>query len=247
MLRLGLRSSPMPPITQWTDNDWIAIGTVVGAFGSVAVAVLAIWGEPIRAWIFRASLSITIDMREPDCIGIKLLRAQISQLPSGQHITKQAMTDSYYFRLLINNTRRSAARQVEVRLTAIRVKQGDGTFKDDPTFQPLDLKWANSGQVFVSKIDKNVPRHCDLCHVVHGSQPLSMDFDTEVEPFPIGGASPTKRAAGTYEVDLAAPADNAQAVRRTLEIYYAGTWHAKPSDMFTKGLTIKVRPLVKHA
>ncbi len=238
----------MVPPGAWSDNDWIAIGTVLGAIGSVAVAVLAIWGEPIRAWFFRAKLQITIDMKEPDCIGIKVVQTKVTQLPSGQPLVKQTQTDSYYFRLRVNNLRRTAARQVEVRLTALRVEQQDSTFKDDPTFQPLDLIWANSrnpqtgtGQILLSKIDKDVPRHCDLCHVIQGTNPLTMDFDTELEPFPIGGAWPTKRSAGTYEVDIASTADNAPAVRHTLEIHYAGAWFAKPSDMFSKGLTVRVK------
>lgn len=83
------------PPAQWTDNDWIAIGTVLGAIGSVAVAVLAIWGEPIRAWFFRAKLQITIDMKEPDCIGIKLVQTKVTPLPSGQPTVKQTLTPAH--------------------------------------------------------------------------------------------------------------------------------------------------------
>lgn len=237
----------MIPPTRWTDEDWIAIGTVIGAIGSVAVAVLAIWGEQIRNWIFQPKLVVTIEMKEPDCVPIKTVSQTVTLSAAGQTI-QQTTSDAYYFRLRVNNKRRTSARGVELRLTALREKQKDGSFKDDATFQPLSLIWANSrnpltggGQVLLPKIDTDVPRHCDLCHVIYGHTPLLMEFDTEISPNPIGGAQPTRRKAGAYEVDVVATADNGPSVRLTLDILYAGAWYAKSSDMFTKGLTIKIK------
>ncbi len=237
----------MVPPWEWTDQDWIAVGTVVAAIGGVAVAILAIWGEPLRAWIFNAHLVLSITMTEPDCVQIQTVVTGIVNSPAGP-VLQQTTTDSYYFRLLVDNDRRAAARQVEVRLTALRVKQPNGTFQADATFHPLSLIWANSfdpgsgrGLVRIPKIDENVPRHCDLCHVIRGATPLLMEFDTETVPNQIGRAQPTRRKRGTFEVDVVATADNALPLRRTLEIRYAGRWYMTPSVMFDKGLKIVIK------
>jgi hypothetical protein len=236
------------PPTQWTDNDWTAIGTVLGAIGAVAVAVLAIWGDTVRNLIFTPKLDLKIAMKEPDCVKIQTVALSIVGGGQNAPLIQQALTDSYYMRLRVNNTGSVAARGVEVRLTALRAKQPNGTFQDDPSWLPLSLVWSNTrdprtgaGKVVLEKIDKDVPRHCDLCHVVHGAAPLLMEFDTEVAPNQIAGAWPTKRAAGTCEVDVVATADNAGTVRHVVEVFYSGQWHANPTTMFATGIRVTVK------
>ncbi len=234
----------MVPPWEWTDQDWIAVGTVVAGIGGIAVAILAIWGEPLRAWIFNAHLVLSIRMKEPDCVQIQTVVTSIVNSPAGP-VLQQTTTDSGFSSTTTGGQLQDKS---SFALLPSGSNQPNGTFQADATFHPLSLIWANSfdpgsgrGLVRIPKIDENVPRHCDLCHVIRGTTPLLMEFDTETVPNQIGGAQPTRRKRGTFEVDVVATADNALPLRRTLEIRYAGRWYVTPSVMFDKGLKIGIK------
>ena len=175
-------------------------------------------------------------MRPPDCHRIQTT----AQLPTGL-VTS---FDTYYFRLAVGNDGGAAARNVGVRaIRLLKLDTPSGAYMEDPLFMPMDLTWSHAnGSVVVAKIDPELPKHCDLAHV---DQPSSthLQFNTEVTPNQVApNVWPTIKPAGTYQLRVAATADNSKPVYTTLKIAFGGKWYAAETDMFTKGVVITVEP-----
>jgi len=80
--------------------------TAVGTVGAVVIAlILAIWGDPIRAWAFRPKLDISIKMKPPDCHRIQ---TTLEGLPGG----RTAKLETYYCRMQVWNRGNQQARNV---------------------------------------------------------------------------------------------------------------------------------------
>jgi hypothetical protein len=105
----------------------------------------------------------------------------------------------------------------------------------------MNLTWSHAaGSVIVTKIDPKLPRHCDLCHVDYPTR-NHIQFNTEVTPNPVApNVWPTIKPAGTYRLQIAATADNAKPVHRTLKIEFKATWYPTEMDMFSNGLLVSV-------
>ncbi|HEX2680638.1 MAG TPA: hypothetical protein VHQ03_05040, partial [Candidatus Dormibacteraeota bacterium] len=128
---------------------------------------------------------------------------------------------------------------------AIRLLKLDakGAYEADPYFMPMNLTWSHAGgSTEAGKIDPKLPRHCDLCHVDYPTRAY-LQFNTEVTPNQVAnGVWPTIKPAGTYRLEVAATADNAQPVHRILKIEFNATWYPTEADMFSRGLTVAVEP-----
>src|SRR5207244_3745631 len=102
----------------------------------------------------------------------------------------------------------------------------------DPTFIPLNLKWANTGETVSPRIPaRGMSKHCDLCFVQQDSEEY-LTFVTEVFPNPVApDVWPTRKEAGSYKLDVAVVADNADPVRKTLLIEFGGKWFDDADEM----------------
>jgi hypothetical protein len=99
---------------------------VFAAIGTVAVAILAIWGDKVRAVI--AGPRLWLSLR--DTQGSLTLR--INQ--------KRAI----YYHIKVRNERRwSPARSVRILVTGVEKKRPDGTYFPEPLIAPLQLTWAH--------------------------------------------------------------------------------------------------------
>jgi hypothetical protein len=105
----------------------------------------------------------------------------------------------------------------------------------------MDLTWSHAnGSVVVAKIDPRLPKHCDLAHIDKPSS-THIQFNTEVTPNEVApGIWPTVKAAGTYKLEVAVPADNSIPLYRTLNITFDGIWYQTEKDMFEKGVVVSV-------
>jgi len=206
-------------------TDWLtAIGTV--GTGVVAV-VLAIWGNALRSVFYKPKLDSSVRM----------------EAPYAHHLWREesgVRTEGYYFRIGVENRGNDSAREVEVRLISLKRKNAEGAFLPEPDFRPLNLRWSHVLKTVMPKIDRQLSKYCDLCHVWRKGEDLLMDLDTEVVPAEVRPLVwPTRKKAGTYRIAIAVSAANAEPRFADFEIDFKGVWFDEPEAMFKTGLTIR--------
>jgi len=106
-----------------TNSMFYLITQTFIAFGTVAVAILAIWGEKFRP---RPKLEFKIHDA----------RGDLTKRQNGQQ--------TIYYHVGIENKRRWAlARRVRILCTSISKRAPDGSFVKEPLVIPLQLNWIN--------------------------------------------------------------------------------------------------------
>lgn len=94
------------------------------AFGTLLLAVLAIWGDRIKDWLFGPRLEISLVD------------------PCGDRTRRNNGRDVFYYHLRVKNRRRAVAKSVQVLLQAMSRRIPDGTFVPDKIVYPLPLVWT---------------------------------------------------------------------------------------------------------
>jgi hypothetical protein len=151
-------SSPSPSTTagDGTAVDWVAVGAIATLLGVGAALVIAIWGQSLQALLFKPKLRISVEMRPPDCIRIQAATGFIvGSIPVPGNIPGAlpvAYSPAYYCRLRITNDGNREAQDVEIKLLRQRIVPNGGPGRDDPDFMPLNLKWADTGEVTAKRI-----------------------------------------------------------------------------------------------
>lgn len=106
------------------------------AFGTILVAILAIWGDWVR---YQLGLRPTLLLSLSD--------------PRGEYITisesvdglTMASTPAYYYHLKVSNKKRwTQAVNVRVLITALLMPAADGTLIEQPLAGPLQLMWRHA-------------------------------------------------------------------------------------------------------
>ena len=101
------------------------IAKVFSAVGTVSVAVLAIWGDKVRAAIAGPKLELKL------------------QNERGNLTVRANQTRTIYYHLKLTNKRKwSPAKHVRMLVTDIEKKRADGTYFPEPLVAPLQLAWA---------------------------------------------------------------------------------------------------------
>lgn len=214
-----------------------AAGSAIATALAVVVAlVIAIWGDDMKAWFRKPLLTLSIRPHAPDCH--KIMTTGFN--PQGWFALQYM---SYFMRFAIGNDGRTAAKNVVVRALKLWCRAANGTYTEDPYFLPMNLIWSHSstqtqpqGSVIASRIDPQLPRHCDLGHVDEGGGGL-LTFCTEVKPNEVApNVWPTVKPAGHYRLSVAVVADNADTRYYLVEIGWDGQWRDNETEMFRDGL-----------
>ena len=101
------------------------IAKVFAAIGTVTVAILAIWGDKVRAAIAGPKLELEL------------------QDARGNLTVRDNQKKTVYYHIRLTNKRRwSPAKHVRVLITGIEKKRPDGTYFPEPLIAPLQLTWA---------------------------------------------------------------------------------------------------------
>lgn len=136
------------------------IAQVFAAVGTVAVAILAVWGDKVRAII--AGPKLELELYDP----------------RGDLTVRGDQTRAIYYHIKVTNRRRwSPARRVRVLVTGIEKKRPDGTFSPEPLMIPLQLAWAfslASPQFHELLPTIGTTRICDLGFVDEGAQRFTL-------------------------------------------------------------------------
>jgi hypothetical protein len=161
--------------------------------------------------------------------------------------TGKVVAEAYYFRLLIKNSGKRRAEEVEV--YAEKLEREDGKhFRTVDEFPPMDLKWSHVGRPLQS-ISPGLQKHCDLGYVslpLHGLARRDVEqwlsavsrfvFELEVRANQGGWDI----GAGVYRLHVALAASNASVQRSILEIRFTGQWNNIEAQKFAQEIDIRV-------
>lgn len=196
------------------------IAKVFAAIGTVTVAILAIWGDKIRAIVAGPKLELSLHD------------------PRGDFTVRANQRRAIYYHIRLTNKRTwSPARRVRVLVTGIEKKRPDGTFFPEPLMIPLWLTWAFS--LSFPQFHELLPtigtaRICDLGFLDEGAERFTLPIYVVPNNFR-GYVS----AGESMRVSLVASGDNYESKSPlVLEISWDGKW-SSDSDEMQRHLVIK--------
>jgi hypothetical protein len=128
------------------------------AVGTLAVAVMAVWGDWVRSKFFSPKLEVRLVDSKGDF----------------NHITP-TMQKVRFFHLVISNKRRTLATNCRVMLRDIQKKAPNGQLQPLPTVYPLQLIWTPAEMgIYAQNISKDAV--VDLGHVAEGADRFQLSI-----------------------------------------------------------------------
>lgn len=217
------------------------------AIGTFLLAIVAIFQDKIRSYIWCPNLRCEIEQSPPDC--------HRAIMRSGNREFY-----SYYFRFKIWNDGKISAKNVEVLITDILKKEG-GLFRRIESFSPDNLKWSTlfdsvNGRAIPKRycdyISPNTFKHCNLGHI----------FDPESRALVSGENNPALPAEenesifcfdvhfmstilyylvepGEYEIHIKVGCENAKTISKRYMMKVSGKWFQDETRMLNEGFSIE--------
>jgi len=192
--------------------DSPTVETLAGVFtaiGTVAVAILAIWGDSVRAWV--AGPRIEVSLRDA--------RGDLNVRADGKK--------TIYYHVSVRNRRTwSPAKAVRVLVEAVAKRRPDGTFFPEPVIASLQLTWAFPGFHELFPTITTAIETCDFGYVLEDSG--RFELSTYVIPNNFGGYIARGEA---MRVRLIASAHNGHSKPLLLEVSWDGEWSTDLQEM----------------
>jgi hypothetical protein len=224
------------------------------AIGTLALAFVAVFQDWIRNCLTRPKLKLEIQPSPPDCMRTTFRQTVTIYDPTSRRPSYESNLEipCYYFRLCITNTGNCEAREVEIfAKSAKRHHEIKGEFEDVDRFVPMNLLWSNVRKPFLTNLSPQIPKHCDLAHVVRPDKKYAvrhelpgvpneqcvLALDLEVEPNTKGHLL----GPGFYRLSLVLAAANARPREYLLDIRIAGTWCEDEPRMFGEGIRVRLK------
>jgi len=245
-----------PAATVW--REWLNF------LVSVAIAIIAVWQDRIRAWFNKPKVSLLIQTGSPFS-DLTILDAPIPVQNPDETVNIGALGSAkcYYFRLLIANTGKATAERVEVFVQSVeRLTEGQQAeaLKD---FPPMNLTWSHSGGVpkdLSPGMSKFIDLGCILDPAALKRQPPSLrhqyqkwntladktktifTFELEVKPNHLGHIV----EAGRYRIRLLTSGGNFDPFETQIEMKFTGEWFGQEENMYGQGFELtKMSPIKK--
>jgi hypothetical protein len=216
------------------------IGIWLTAGGTLVLAAVAVFQETIRSWFYHPRFRVSIKTEPPDCVAVPFIQ-------NGTFVA-----DLIYLRLWVENCGNAPARNVEVYARILKRQRIDGTWEKVNLFPPMNLKWANIGNIFFPRISPEMGKHCDIGHIVDPSRrhllnedspkldltdlQTSLAFDLMVAPNHKGHII----GPGNYQLQIIVAAENARPTKKTILIILQGTWYANETKMLQDGVGLSI-------
>jgi hypothetical protein len=220
---------------------WEVIANWVVAVGTLIVAAVAVFQEPIRSLFYRPRFRPSIKTEPPDCVMVPF------------NIDGTFVANAVYLRLWVKNFGSATAKNAEVYARALRRQRADGEWERIGTFPPMNFKWAYLGIIyFPGGIAPEMGKHCDIGHITDparrhilnedapslglSDQQTSLAFDLM--------AAPSNRThivgPGEYQLDILVAAENVRPIKRTIAISVRGAWYADETRMLRDGVGVRL-------
>ncbi|WP_289022483.1 hypothetical protein [Desulfobacter postgatei] len=197
-----------------TESNWVT--TTIGAataFGTVAVAVLAIWGERVRAWLAPAKLSL-----EPHN-----LRGDPNIFTADSKPVARVM---YYHLKVVNKRPWLPVKNCRVLLKGISRRGPDNIFHPFPLVVPPQMVWAPASfaPILATITTEQI---LDLGLIVEGQDKYSPALYSTPNNF---AGFVRKDEAVRYELSI--EADNYSSRKyQVFEVAWDGEWAFEPEEM----------------
>jgi hypothetical protein len=185
------------------------LASVFTAVGTVAVAILAIWGDPVRDLFLGPRLKLSV-------------------ASPGGDLTKRTLGASvYYYHVKIKNgRRRNAATGVRVVVKGVAKRTPSGTFIEEPLVYPLQLAWAprEPGEIERTVVDESV---CDFGYI--GEQDQRFQLALILRPNNFEG---DVKKGECLRFELAASGQNVFSFQSSVfEVAWDGAWIFNKEEM----------------
>jgi len=215
--------------------DWLVAG------GTVVLAIVALFQEPFRHWIFRPKFRVSIKTEPPDCGAVAFTDS-----------TGKVVAETIHLRLLVKNVGRTTAKNVEVFAKELRREDADGTWKRIDVFPPMNLVWSHVSTMHFPFIAPKTGKHCDLAHIVEpqkrpavGEEPSSWQFGPQecslvLKVIHLPNHKGHIVGPGKYQLDIQVAAENVPPLERTIEINLRGPWDPDEATMLSKHVGVRV-------
>jgi len=220
-----------------------------GSIAALFAVIVALFKEEIvRIWR-RPELQARIRLTAPDCHKTVMT---LYDKNTGRVLDS---SDCYYLRLWIENIGNQRAEKVQVFVAKLFRRHANGTFVEDKSFLPMNLRWSHSQpsplgpDIFADGISPEMGRHCDLGHILDPNKRVSfginlsnvaagktiLEFDLEIAPNTLSHLIPP----GVYRVELKLAAANMAPKTKTIEITHTGDWYTDENKMFAYGIGMR--------
>ncbi|MBN1762979.1 MAG: hypothetical protein JW878_07905 [Methanomicrobia archaeon] len=214
-------------------SEWIV------AFGTLLLAFIAVFQDKIRAYFLSPHLDCKIELNPPDC----------------HRTVMQGGNDpfySYYFLFQIWNTGNITAKNVEVIISDVSKKEGNG-FKSLEDFFPDNLPWSFTGQkIYCDYISPGTFKHCTLGHIhdpkfrdsLSGehNQNLPVNSNEAIFCFDVNFRSNRLTylvEPGVYRFVITIGSENAKTISKKFLMSISGKWFEDESRMLNEGFSIE--------
>lgn len=182
------------------------------AIGTIAVAVLAIWGDRVRQWL---GLGPRLNLALPDPSG------EPGVIREGDGTT----TPARYYHLRVSNSHRwTQATNVRVVVVGLARPAADGSLVAQPLIGSLQLMWRFSSYHATFSI-VGPDDFCDLGYLKYGEH---FRLTPYVSPNDFAGSV---SANERMQVELKALADNAESPSLCVEVSWDGKWSEDTIEM----------------
>ena len=212
-----------------------AIATSIAAFMTLLAALVALFGERIRAHFFRPSLRLEF----PDAKGsaTPVILPQQDGLGTQTKQTKNAR----YYRLSVKNKSRSrwpAAKEVRVLLLKVEEPRADESFF--PIWSvPLQMEWTQQTIDYQSTHTIGPDATCDLCSIVKDG---SLQLRLLITPLALKAGWSTSETPVRRRLTLQAQSIESDSNVLCLEFVWDGKW-ADDSEAMANHMVIRQVPL----
>jgi hypothetical protein len=220
-----------------------------GSIATLLAVFVALFKEQlVRIWR-RPKLETRIRLSAPDCH-----KTQMTRFDQKTGVAMER-ADCYYFRLWVENTGNQRAEKVQIFLSKLFCRHADGSFVEDKSFLPMNLRWSHSQlsllgpEIFAEGISPKMGKHCDLGHIIEPSRRVAfginlsnvvagktiLELDLEVAPNTLTHLLPP----AVYRLEMKLAAANAEPETKTIEINHTGDWYSEETKMFSDGFGMK--------
>ncbi len=216
------------------------------AIGTILLAIIAVFQDKIRSWIWSPTLDCEINLAPPDC------HRTISRSSTNEFFT-------FYYRFKIWNKGRISAKNVEVLIVDILKKEGN-LFKRIEAFSPDNLKWSTLFDIidgrsipkrYCDYISPDTYKHCNLGHIhdpkirslIPGEDNplLPVQKDETIFCFDVHFMSNILYylvEPGEYKIHIKVGCENTRTITRKYLVKVTGKWFEDEKRMLNEGLSI---------
>jgi hypothetical protein len=191
---------------------------IASAVGTIAVAILAIWGERIKL-LFGLGPKLVLTLHDPH-----------GELTTASKDGQSTLARYYHLRVS-NQHRWTQATNVRVVIVGLAMPAADGNLVNQPLSGPLQLMWQFSNFHLLYSI-LGPDDFCDLGYILRGSR-----FELTPYVFPRNFTGVLERNQ-KMRVEVKAVADNAESKSLCVDISWDGTWSDDTLEM-AKHLVVK--------